>query len=330
LLGNVPNKRSGTLKGSGDYPRWVSDMTYAPPDLLAIRQVFIDRGAPLDAVGIVGDANHVAMGGYHEGRGDLVAADRLSYDYSVVESPRDRNPTDAASAIDFGDTDWWHPLSLWLVDACNLQTPGTLDVREIIYTPDLTTVRRWDRLGIRASGDASHLWHTHISFFRDSEGRRGDFLTLLNRFFAGEPVIPVPRPSTVEDDSMIQFKLNIGFLVYRDAEGRDIGAADWTVETKQPTPAYGQGYLSGVTGYLGMASATAPVDVEVATADGAGWHTAGVYRLVPQAPQRLYVPFTAVNGSGCLVSLRRIHMPDTPDAAATAPVTCIIEPVPHQ
>jgi hypothetical protein len=162
-------------------------MTYAPDDLLAVILYLNGQGAPMDALGIVGDASHAATGGYHEGHDDLAAHGRLGYDYSVVESPRDARPTDAASATDFGGTTWWRPLTLWLVAACETGAPGTEDIREVIYTPDGKTVHRWDRLGIRTTGDDSHLWHTHLSFFRDSEGRRGTFLALLKRYFAGQP-----------------------------------------------------------------------------------------------------------------------------------------------
>jgi hypothetical protein len=58
----------------------------------------------------------------------------------------------------------------------------------MIYTPDGKTVARWDRLGKRSTGDSSHLWHTHLSFFRDSEGRRDrddNFLGLLKTLIEG-------------------------------------------------------------------------------------------------------------------------------------------------
>ena len=51
------------------------------------------------------------------------------------------------------------------------------DVREIVYSPDGKTVLRWDaergmdsepRVG---EGDDSHLWHTHVSQYRDAAKR---------------------------------------------------------------------------------------------------------------------------------------------------------------
>jgi hypothetical protein len=163
-------------------------VTYAPDDLFAVVHYLNSQGAPWESLGIVGDSAHVATGGYHVGRDDLDAHGRLGYDYSVVESSRDANPTDAASAVDFAGVDWWRPLTLWLVAQVRAGAPGSEDIREIIYTPDGVAVHRWDRLGIRSTGDDSHLYHTHLSFFRDSEGRRGSFVSLLRRFFEGAGV----------------------------------------------------------------------------------------------------------------------------------------------
>lgn len=160
-------------------------MTTAPAPLKEARQILLDKldmhpgvefAPDLDPkeVGIVGDSSHV--GGYHCG------TDRCSVtDYSVRESPRDRAGFDLdASALDVGEfayrapdgRTWTLPdFSVWLVMQCRANTPDTRDIREVIYSPDGKVVRRWDRLGIRNSGDSSHLKHTHISFFRDSNGR---------------------------------------------------------------------------------------------------------------------------------------------------------------
>lgn len=150
-------------------------MTFAPDNLLAVRRLLLDHLPGLDpsTLGIVGDAAH--RGGYHCGR------DRLDLsDYSVRESPRDRaGLSEAASALDIGA---WstsvagkrhdlRSMSLWLVAQCKANAVDTRDIREVIYSPDGATVRRWDRLGIRSTGDSSHRWHTHISYHRDSAGR---------------------------------------------------------------------------------------------------------------------------------------------------------------
>lgn len=175
-------------------------MTYAPADLLAVHR-YIRRmtGLPADAVGIVGDDAHAASGGYHIGNDGLSRAGRLASDYSKRESPRDRPGSNAASALDIGDFRLadgrtQRDLAAFEVAACRRGDPRANAIREIIWSPDGSTVRRWDRLGIRSTGDDSHRFHGHRSFFRDSEGRRDrpdSYLGLLVEFFEGNAVMGV-------------------------------------------------------------------------------------------------------------------------------------------
>lgn len=242
-------------------------MTYAPQDLLDAIRYLHGQGAPSDALGIVGDASHAATGGYHEGRDDLAAHGRLGYDYSTTESPRDTRPTDAASALDFAATSWWRPLTLWLVDQCRAGAPGTEDIREIIYTPDGQVIKRWDRIGIRDSGDDSHLWHTHISFHRDSEGRRRSFLDLLHRYF--EPGRPAGPIDTGDDEQMTTGQIPAGF-----AFGGPTGRQDFFVAGGGCGPVNG-GQFNNKRVVLGLGAdftPTAGVKLRVATkADGKAW-----------------------------------------------------------
>ncbi|SCL32979.1 hypothetical protein GA0070616_4604 [Micromonospora nigra] len=171
-------------------------MTRAPSNLLAVRRLLLDhlnvdtsrvRTDDLEPaeVGIVGDADH--RGGYHCGEDRVVRND-----YSVVESSRDRvGLSDFASALDVGSfsyrdalgrTHTLHTFSVWLVKQCAAGTADTRDVREVIYSPDGKVVRRWDRLGRRTSGDSSHLWHTHISFFRDATRAGRDLTPVFRRY----------------------------------------------------------------------------------------------------------------------------------------------------
>jgi hypothetical protein len=173
-------------------------MTNAPDDLLVVRRYLLAAaGLADDAVGIVGDPAHASTGGYHEGNNDLGRVGRLTSDYSKRESARDRPGTDSASAEDIGQ--WggvigrrrlsWLAFNAELVAACQRGDSRTRDIREVIYTPDGVTVRRWDALGVRSTGDSSHLYHTHLSFFRDSEGRRAapdNILGLLADLIDGE------------------------------------------------------------------------------------------------------------------------------------------------
>lgn len=158
-----------------------------------------------DEVGIVPDAAH--RGGYHCG------SDRtISGDYSVVESSRDRvGLTGDASALDVGQfahtfangtkVDLRH-FSNWCVAQCRAGAFDTLDIREIIYSPDGVTVKRWDRLGKRSSGDSSHKFHTHFSQFRDAtKASRRTLLALFRRYVAtfsaaGTPAQTESAPAT--------------------------------------------------------------------------------------------------------------------------------------
>jgi len=171
-------------------------LTYAPDDLKAVQSYCRNvTGQPWESLGIIHSTPQ--GGGYHEGRDLLASAGRApgeyTTDYSWVESLRDLNGLDdAGSAFDLGgDFGRFREITLGIVGACERSDPRTVDVREVIYTPDGNTVRRWDRLGRRDSGDDSHLYHTHVSFFRDSEGRRANadnFLGLLTQLFEGRDV----------------------------------------------------------------------------------------------------------------------------------------------
>jgi hypothetical protein len=224
-------------------------VTYAPADLLAVRQYLLAHtGLPGDAVGIVGDDDH--PDGYHVGNDALAAVGKLTTDYSKRESELDRPGTNAASALDIGDFNRngksLRGLSLFLVGRCQAGDPRAADIREIIYTPDGTIVKRWDRLQKRTTGDSSHLYHTHGSFFRDSEGRRAtaaNFLGLLKEYFEGAPAAPETG------DDMAQ-------MLVKASDNPQVWLADGM--TRRPIPAAwlpgvgnGQTHASGYLGNLG-------------------------------------------------------------------------------
>ncbi|MBM0279330.1 hypothetical protein [Micromonospora tarensis] len=169
-------------------------MTRAPANLLAVRSLLLthldNAPGPNDLepseVGIVGDPAH--RGGYHCGSDRVVPGD-----YSVVESPRDRaGLTLDAAALDVGQfdvrsggrTNTLASFSVWCVAQCAANAADTRDIREIIYSPDGTTVKRWDRLGKRSTGDSSHRWHTHFSFFRDAIKAGRDQRPLFRRYLS--------------------------------------------------------------------------------------------------------------------------------------------------
>jgi hypothetical protein len=158
-------------------------VTYAPDSILAVRHEF-QRHTNLDnnALGIVRAERDTS---YHVGKSWLKPGS-----YSVDESPRDRRPTEASSAIDIGyfevvgsdgKTYTLYDYNRWLVHECASGAADTLDIREVIYTLDGETVKRWDRLKKRTGGDSSHRWHTHKSWFRDSESR--NHVAVTQRWF---------------------------------------------------------------------------------------------------------------------------------------------------
>lgn len=160
-------------------------MTYVPPKLAEVQDYMqVKTGLPLAFLGIYPDQNH--DGGYHCGwdRRRTTSSGALD-DYAWDESPRDWNhKTDAARAFDCGQFDRLAEMSVWIVQQCEAGAPDTLDIREVIYSPDGKIVLRWDRLGIRDTGDSSHLSHTHFSWFADAEA--SDKLPLFQRFFGDD------------------------------------------------------------------------------------------------------------------------------------------------
>lgn len=202
-------------------------MTTAPASLLAVRNLLMPHFR-LDpaSLGITGDPAH--RGGYHCGKDRVISGD-----YSVVESARDKaGLADWACALDVGQhsarvagkTFDLRFFSLWLVAQCRANTPDTRDIREIIYSPDGRTVKRWDRLGRRSSGDSSHLFHTHISYHRDAIKAGRDQTPVFRRYLrfigllAPAPT-PPPKPAaeptvTKEPPTMFMIKRSTADTVY--------------------------------------------------------------------------------------------------------------------
>ncbi|MEU7617177.1 hypothetical protein AB0B27_13935 [Micromonospora rifamycinica] len=232
-------------------------MTSAPACLLAARRVLLDYlgpgartrpgvtildplGDPAWEIGIVGDTGHI--GGYHTGSDRIRRVDGAIRDYSVTESPRDRaGLTLDASALDVGRFRVRTPLgtfdlphySRWLVAQCKANTADTRHLREVIYSPDGRTVRRWDRLGKRSTGDDSHLGHTHESSFRDATKDGADMAAVKRRYLTEIGVITppeVPDMTPEEHDwlktihrnsTVLDGRQPIGQTYLRLAEGRD-------------------------------------------------------------------------------------------------------------
>jgi hypothetical protein len=148
-------------------------------------------------LGIVGDGAHQKTGGYHEGMDVLVAIDRYhppatshvgstAEDYSA-RILRDRlGLTNDASANDVGNAWPNGGNAAWLkfnnALAAALPTDPRLSaIRAINYSPNGETKLRLDRehgFKVEASTDTVTT-HTHIEFYRDTEGHREETLDRL-------------------------------------------------------------------------------------------------------------------------------------------------------
>jgi hypothetical protein len=232
-------------------------MTRAPANLLAVRRLLLDHlgpgvkpppgvtildplGDPAWEIGIVPDAAH--RGGYHCGSDRVIWRNGVIDDYSVVESPRDRNGlTLDAAALDIGmfkvrtpkgTFDLRH-YSTWMAQQCQAGTADTAHIREIIYSPDGKTVKRWDRLGRRSTGDSSHLTHTHESYFRDAIRAGYDVSAVKRRYLTVIGVFGGTETSTGGMDDVTDYVRHgdTGQGVYRlqfrlNRLGFDAGTAD--------------------------------------------------------------------------------------------------------
>jgi hypothetical protein len=198
-------------------------MSFSPPTLIEL-QVFLAPRTGLSAgnLGIVGDAAHIARGvSYHLGR------DHLKEGAYSRKSTRDRGGlTNAASALDIGNHPDLRRLSVDLVAACRADAPGTDDIREVIYSPDGKKVLRWDReRGFdskprRGEADDSHLFHTHVSWYRNSEGSRkvGVFAALYGE---GEAEVPLIDFTLAQDEKGGTIKVKKGGATVITIDGGD-------------------------------------------------------------------------------------------------------------
>ncbi len=176
-------------------------MTVAPSKLSEL-QTFLKAKTGLKAVsiGIVGNAKHKS--GYHLGRDRIFKHGGQGEDDYSVKTDRDvAGLSDAASAMDIGSFKGFRRMSKFIVSEARANAPDTRDIREIIYSPDGKKVLRWDRQRGFASkpkegeADDSHLSHTHVSWYRDSQKR--DKTGVFRRFFdGGAPTALTKEPKT--------------------------------------------------------------------------------------------------------------------------------------
>ncbi len=194
-------------------------MTYVPAPLAELQDYMQEKtGLPPNSLGVYPDDDH--DGGYHCGWDRRRIRNGVLDDYSWQESPRDWNhKTDAARAFDCGSFSRLQEMSVWIVQECQRGAPDTLDIREVIYSPDGAVVKRWDRLGIRSGGDDSHLFHTHFSFFADAEAH--DKLSVFQRFFG---------------DNMTEGDRNVGYMTQNALVG--VQEPEFDIPAEDGYPAY--------------------------------------------------------------------------------------------
>lgn len=231
-------------------------MSDAPASLLATRShLLAETGLPGGDIGIAADGSHLKSGGYHCGAFDLRSIDAIADDDYSIRQPRDRaqywsdlgNGNNWASALDLGD-DWpiggraaWIRFNNMLRTQLAIRDPALSCIRGINYTPDGTTKRRYDCLThVESSSTDTVTWHTHIEWWRDTNGapQVRDNCTLRLRAIAhsaitGEPLDKPPVSKT--GDNMSFYRSPNGTIVMADGGVRVPVAS--TAEFGQITPA---------------------------------------------------------------------------------------------
>jgi hypothetical protein len=217
-------------------------MTNAPADLLSLHAAIMRRtGLTAVEVGIVGDAAHGGRG-YHEGRTDLTRAGVINTDYSV-RLARDRaGLTESASAMDIG-ANWrtggraaWLRFNALFVADLHANNPALAAVRATNYSPDGTARRRTDReagWSVVSSSDVVDI-HTHIEWYRDTEGRRQASLDRIDALIAAAIANqPASKGTDMLEDSPFGQDAGFGVLALlsgADPTGRKDRAPNWLAE----------------------------------------------------------------------------------------------------
>jgi hypothetical protein len=162
---------------------------YGPAAMYAIYPL-VDKVIPsMEVSGIVGDTNHGS--GYHRSRNGLKAQGKTG-DYSIQLPADRRGDGNACTAIDlkFSAKDM-KLVSARLMVAFKADEDRIEPCREFFGTINGSSVTGWNRavtgrpVGYVTS-DASHLWHVHISVFRDYATDRNRMLGLAE-VIAGKP-----------------------------------------------------------------------------------------------------------------------------------------------
>lgn len=151
------------LTDTDDDPEPVEvSMAYSPKAISdAYKYIEKNLGRPVKNGGI-----YANKPGYHNSR-----AGNRPTDYSVADAPADkRGDKDAASALDItpvsAETQRW--LTARIMAWMKGDDPRAWPVREFFGSLDSKNVTGWSRWRGKVVGaDSSHLWHIHLSFYRE-------------------------------------------------------------------------------------------------------------------------------------------------------------------
>jgi hypothetical protein len=187
-------------------------------------------------LGVVGNQKHCA--GYHLGRDRIYSncackpdgtcvPGKGSVDYSVQTARDKAGLSNSASAIDLGKLNGslanLFRFSSWLARQCLDNAPGTSDIREVIYSPDGKRVLGFkDGIAflIPDYGDRSHLTHTHISYYRDSEAR--DKRPLFERYWSLPDTSTETQPMALIHHRAL-YDVAAGVPFYESPGGEEVG-----------------------------------------------------------------------------------------------------------
>lgn len=174
-------------------------MAYAPLAIQHLYTLILSRIPQAVLSGIVGDVHHSF--GYHLSRKELPGDD-----YSVV-LPKDRlGDSGAASALDISlPSGLMITCTNRLLIAAKKHDSRLAALREFCGTTDGWRTHPYDlsrgQDGPLDSWDSSHLWHIHLSFYREYENN-ATILAPIADVLAGKKTPPNPAPLPEEDDEM--------------------------------------------------------------------------------------------------------------------------------
>ena len=169
-------------------------MSYAPATISAIVPYWLDHGGANG--GIIRSIAKQVKPSYHCGKDGIDYYHRTpANDYSI-RNPRDlAGLTNASAALDLSwasaDKSGLRAFSNWLIAEIMRGAPDTLDIVEFVFSPDGSSVYGWNRWRgnrlIADYGDATHTWHSHTAWARDTQSH--DKLGPFRRYFEGDDVI---------------------------------------------------------------------------------------------------------------------------------------------